>query len=204
MGTDRQRDLAKRARAGDNAAFQLLLLAQHKRIMGLIRKHLPASLSAIVDPADVMQDVLRAACARRDSFEPRGDDAAYRWLAEIAMNQIRNLVRAHETAKRGGGWTRLTEGDDESAVRPFLDQLASHRRTPSASAAAHELMLLTERLLAELPADQREVIERRYLAGQSVQDVAGAMGRSDAAVKMLCSRGLASLRQALLVATKGV
>ena len=49
-------------------------------------------------------------------------------------------------------------------------------------------------LLYELPDEQRRVIELRILAGLPVREVAVAMDKSEAAIKMLQQRALKNLR----------
>ena len=53
-------------------------------------------------------------------------------------------------------------------------------------------------LLADLPLEQRQVIEYRILAGLPVKEVANAMDKSEAAVKMLQQRALKNMREKLL------
>ncbi len=203
--TDRKRQLIDRAVAGDVAAFEQLFLAERRRLEGLIRGLLPQSLASIIEPADVMQDVFQHAFSNQSTFQPQGDDAVFQWLATIARNHVLNLIRAQTTAKRGRGWTRLRDGDsDEASVVSMLDQLAHYRRSPSASAAAHEMVILMESALERLPDDQRRAVELRYLAGKSVAEVAQGMDRSEAAIKMLCQRALSALRSALPLPADGV
>ena len=48
--------------------------------------------------------------------------------------------------------------------------------------------------LAQLPKDYREVIVMRHLQKASFEDIAQKMGRTSAAVRMLWSRAIASLK----------
>jgi RNA polymerase sigma-70 factor (ECF subfamily) len=51
------------------------------------------------------------------------------------------------------------------------------------------------RLVDELPADQRRVVAMRFAEEKSIREIAGALGRSEGAVKQLQFRGLQSLRE---------
>ena len=51
--------------------------------------------------------------------------------------------------------------------------------------------------LAKLPAKQREAVQRRYLEGESVSQVAAAMGVEPSTASRNVSAGVASLRAAL-------
>jgi RNA polymerase sigma-70 factor, ECF subfamily len=46
----------------------------------------------------------------------------------------------------------------------------------------------------KLPADQREVITKRFAGQKSIAEIAKEMGRSEGSVKQLQFRGLQSLR----------
>ena len=58
-----------------------------------------------------------------------------------------------------------------------------------------ETRVLLFQLLDRLPTDQRRVVEQRFGAGRSIQEVALALGRSEGAVKQLQHRALESLRR---------
>ena len=45
-----------------------------------------------------------------------------------------------------------------------------------------------------LPAEQREVVQRRYLEGQSLAEIAAATGSTKEAVRGLCYRARKNLR----------
>jgi len=50
------------------------------------------------------------------------------------------------------------------------------------------------RLVRELPADQRRVVEMRFTEGKTIREIAVGMGRSEGAVKQLQLRAVQSLR----------
>jgi RNA polymerase sigma-70 factor (ECF subfamily) len=51
------------------------------------------------------------------------------------------------------------------------------------------------RLVRELPADQRRVIEMRFTQEKTIREIAGELGRSEGAVKQLQFRALRGLRE---------
>jgi RNA polymerase sigma-70 factor (ECF subfamily) len=53
------------------------------------------------------------------------------------------------------------------------------------------------RMVAQLPTDQRRVIEMRFAEGKSIKEIAQELGRSDGAIKQLQFRGLETLRAKL-------
>ena len=55
-------------------------------------------------------------------------------------------------------------------------------------------VLAMQTALAGLPEDQREVLRRRYLLGQSFDQIAAATGRTRGAVRGLCYRARQNVR----------
>jgi RNA polymerase sigma-70 factor (ECF subfamily) len=177
--------------------LEALLESHAGLLLSYIERHLPALLQPAHQPVDVLQDVYFEAFRRLGEFEPRGDDAAYRWLVTIARHRMCRLLRRHRALKRGGGRrpAQFWIPDDDDSTVDLLSQLATHRRSPSASAAAHELIGVVERALGGLSEDHREVVRLRHLEGLSVRETAARMGRTEGAAEMLCARALAALRK---------
>jgi RNA polymerase sigma-70 factor, ECF subfamily len=166
------------------------------RLLTYVERHFPGVLQPAYQPMDVLQDVYFEAFRRLGEFVPDGEDAAYRWLVTIARHRMCQLLRRRRTLKRGGE-TRPAQPwlpTDDDSTADLLAQLATHRRSPSASAAAHELIQVVERSLEGLSQDYREVVRLRHLEGLSVRETALRMGRTERAIEMLCARALAALR----------
>lgn len=188
-------DLMRRAAAGDVDALGEMLLREAPRVLSFINKQIPALLRRTADPQDVLQEAYFDASRDFHRFTPDGDDSLFRWLCRIAMNRMVGLLRAQQRLKRGGGHRRLA--DDEDSVTQLLGQLAVYRRTPSASAAAHELVRAVEDAICRLPDQHREVIQLRHIEGLSVEETAARMRRAHDAIYWLTKRAMASLRHEL-------
>ncbi|MGC4895125.1 SigE family RNA polymerase sigma factor [Micromonospora sp. DT31] len=118
------------------------------------------------------------------------------WKRAVAADNLdgyvhRIMVRRHLDERRRG-WSKVLLGD----------------RVPELSAPADHGVEERDALvtaLRSLPKGQRAVVVLRFFADLSVEATAEAMGCSTGNVKSQCSRGLASLREALharhLVAT---
>ncbi len=123
---------------------------------------------------DLTSEVFHRALTGIERFEWRGVPLAA-WLLRIAANAIVN--RSQRAARerqmvRAGDPEPSTLEDVEQRVRLF-------------------------RLVDRLPADQRRVIVMRFGEDRSIADIAGALGRSEGAVKQLQLRGLQNLRERL-------
>jgi RNA polymerase sigma-70 factor (ECF subfamily) len=121
---------------------------------------------------DLTAEVFRKALDGLSGFEWRGAPFAA-WLLRIAANTLtdraRRALRALPNPPPGqpvvGGYDADAEGAELFG------------------------------LVAELPADQRRVVELRFAEERSIREVAAELGRSEGAVKQLQLRALQSLRR---------
>ena len=128
------------------------------------------------DAEDVTAEVFQDALANLARFEWRGVPFAA-WLYRIAGNAIAD--RWQRAAKEQGSAIADDPPDDSAAANP---EEVERRARLFAS-------------VAELPADQRRVIEMRFAEEKSIAEIAQALGRSAGAVKQLQLRGILALRE---------
>jgi RNA polymerase sigma-70 factor (ECF subfamily) len=76
----------------------------------------------------------------------------------------------------------------------MMEHLPGPVTSPSRQVARREAVRSMQAALADLPEDQREVLRRRYLLGQSLDQIAAATGRSRGAVRGLCYRARQQVR----------
>lgn len=126
---------------------------------------------------DLSSEVFRRALAAMPVFAWQGAPFAA-WLLRIAANL---LVDRSRQAMR-------------AASRESVAADAEDLRLVTVDAAALEQAELF-RLVAELPADQRRVVELRFAEDRSVREIAAALGRSEGAIKQLQLRALRTLRE---------
>jgi RNA polymerase sigma factor (sigma-70 family) len=178
------------------AEVEVLLLSEYDRLLALIRKHLPRGIKPPVEAIDVLQDTYFQAFRQVAQLNIADDTSVIRFLSTIARRRIAALIRRSRLAKRIGvsedSLPPGSRGDDP--VAGMLAALASHRRTPSRSAAAHEFMRAVEDSLSRLPDAQRTAVTMRYVEGSKPEEIARAMGRTVPAVHQLCNRGLNAIR----------
>jgi RNA polymerase sigma-70 factor, ECF subfamily len=124
------------------------------------------------DAEDLTADVFHKALANVQRFEWRGVPFAA-WLLRIAANAIAD-------------WTKRSarEGDVPDGGEPD--------EQPPVESTEHLAHLY--RLVDQLPADQRRVVEMRFAEDKSIREIAQELGRSEGAVKQLQFRALEKLR----------
>ncbi len=186
-----QDDVVRRAVGGDRAALDGLLAAYYPRLAAHVAPKLPDDLRGTLAVEDVLQEAYLHVFQAIGDAKADSGESFYAWLAAIVEHRMLDLIRAARAAKRGGGWTPL---DAQSASMVcMLEQVAVSTRTPSTSAAGRETVSAVQSALQSLPADYQEVLRLRHLEGRPVAEIAARMGRTEAAVQMLCQRALKQL-----------
>lgn len=189
-------DLIQQAIAGDRAALSHLLLVYYDEIHRHVSCRVSNDLQGLVNADDVLQQTFVRVAQSIARFEPRHSGAFRGWVKTIAENLLRDLEKRRRRERRaspGKGVGRHT-GADESSIAAFVDRLAGNVTTPGRGLQRHESIRCLRAALASLPEDQREVIERYYLQGQSLDEVAAAMDRTRDAIRGVCYRGRKNLR----------
>ena len=166
-GIDEQ--LLVEAAQRDPSRFAELYESNFERVYAYVARRVENREAA----EDVTADVFHQALANLRQFEWRGAPFIA-WLLGIA---------AHVLAAR---WRRHPE---EVAPVDALEEIGVEDGI--------EQRTMLGRLVEDLPADQRYVIVRRFVAQRSIRDIAEELGRSEGAVKQLQFRALQALRTQL-------
>lgn len=172
------------ARAGDRSALDALFARHRGRLLSWLRLALSPALARRVSAEDLLQETLLEATRKIASFEPRGPASFYAWLVAIGRFKIAEAQRALQAHKRARE-EELQREPENPATSPSLG--AMRRESAEALWAA----------LAELPPEQAEAIRLRYLEGLPLGEAAARLGRSEAALKALVTRGFARLADKL-------
>jgi RNA polymerase sigma-70 factor, ECF subfamily len=191
--------LLDQARAGDAAAVEQLL-AQHRdplrRVVGL---RLDPALARRVDASDIVQEALVEANRRLPEYLKQPAMPFHLWLRHLAHDRLIDAHRRHREAYRRSldrEQPLRTAAADESSAQ-LLAELIDPEHTPASAAIQQELQARLELALTTLDEADREVILMRHHEQLSNQDVAAALGLSEAAASMRHLRALRRLKEAL-------
>src|SRR5262249_36796688 len=149
------------------------------------------------DPSDLVQETLLNAHRHLDQYRGQGEAAMEAWLRRILMNLLVDALRAFGGDKRDVARERSLERalrESSARLEAFCTAASS---SPSQHAVRHEHLHRRAAALAELPEDQRTAVELHHFQDWSVAEVAGHLGRTEAAVAGLLRRGLKRLRELL-------
>jgi RNA polymerase sigma-70 factor (ECF subfamily) len=192
--TDDEANLIFKAVNGDGVALELLLYPYGRRLLGYVRARFPDELRGVMEPSDVLQDIWLRAVGSISGFHSDASDPVFRWLVGIARHVIADHLRYVRTAKRHDSHAASTGPDESDSVVRLLEELAVYQKTPSKSAANHELMIALDSAIERLPSDQARALRLRHLTGMKSKEIAELMNRTEGSISMLCNRALKNLR----------
>jgi RNA polymerase sigma-70 factor (ECF subfamily) len=171
--------LARQAAKRDARAFADLYRLYAPQVMRYVSHRVAGTQEA----EDLTNTVFEKAFAAIGRYEPSPAQFST-WLYTIAQNTIIDYYR-----KR-----RLPLVDDAEA---HLFGVSDPNEGPEDSLLADEHRRSLHRAVMRLTPEQRQVIGCRFFFNLSVHEVAGAMGKSEGAVKALQFRALRQLRRTL-------
>lgn len=168
-------ELVLRAKSGDQSAFAQI----YERYAPAIYRYIFFRVRDVELAEDIQADVFLRMLEGIGRYEDRGWPLSA-WLYRIAhdrtIDTIRRRTKRHVVPLES--WEGSCEGP-EHTVNTLLEHEELHQT------------------LNDLTAEQREVIQLRFMADMSVQEVATRLGRSEGAVKALQHRGIQSLARRL-------
>lgn len=126
----------------------------------------------------------------------------YKWLEAIAICRLKDQERALRRRKRDIARVVHDRADFTTSFPDLIDRIAGSDSTPSRRIGKDEAIAAVMSCLARLTNDQREVVRLRFLEGKSVAEVAGALGKTEANIHVLCHRGLKRLRELMVSITR--
>lgn len=174
-------EVLARIKGGDDTAWDELYRRYHDELLFVVRTKLGSRLRSVLESEDVLQSVALEAFQALPRFEHRGEGSLRRFLHTLVVNKIRDRADTWRAEKRDGS-VPLTD--------QVLEITPQSEIVPTYYDERYERL---ERVLATLPDDMREVLVLRKMEGHSSKEVAELVGKSDAAVRKLYSRGLARL-----------
>ncbi|MGZ5178956.1 MAG: RNA polymerase sigma factor [Ramlibacter sp.] len=183
--------LVSRVRAGDAAAFELLMRRHNRRLYRAARSLLRDAAEA----EDVVQEAYLAAYRSLEGF--RGDAALSTWLTRIVVNEC--MGRLRRQARRDNILPIVAgHGPHQEEGRDMADEpSAIDHETPDRLLARAEVRALLERRIDELPQDFRAVFVMRSVEELSVEETAQCLGIPEATVRSRHFRARSLLRESL-------
>ncbi|MGH8820919.1 MAG: RNA polymerase sigma factor RpoE [Rhodoferax sp.] len=159
--------LVERTVAGDQRAFELLVIKYQRRIERLIGR--------MVRDVDLVQDIAQETFIRayRALHQFRGEAQFYTWLYRIAVNTAKKSLL---DMKRNPVISENAFGapDDEDETSQAGHELTT-QETPETVLAAKEIAAVVNAAMQALPEDLRQAVTLREIEGLSYEEIADAM-----------------------------
>ena len=159
--------LVERTVAGDQKAFELLVVKYQRRIARLIGR--------MVRDVDLVEDIAQETFIRayRALAQFRGEAQFYTWLYRIAVNTAKKALGdlkrdplVSESALRG------RDDDDETSS---VENELTTSETPETVLAAKEIAATVNSAMEALPEELRQAVTLREIEGLSYEEIAEVM-----------------------------
>ncbi len=123
------------------------------------------------------------------------------WLRHMAKDRIIDAHRRHQEAARRSldrEQPNLAPAWNDASSVQLIARLVDQELTPATAAIQHELQQKLGQVLADLDEADREIILMRYYEQLPNQEIAAALGLSEAAASMRHLRALRRLKEAFV------
>ncbi|MBB2774831.1 UNVERIFIED_ORG: RNA polymerase sigma-70 factor (ECF subfamily) [Comamonas terrigena] len=165
--SDSDLQLVERTVAGDQRAYELLVIKYQRRIERLIAR-------MVRDP-DLVQDIAQETFLRayRALHQFRCEAQFYTWLYRIAVNTAKKaLVDMRRDPVVLESALHISDDEDET-FRPRHEPTTDE--TPETVLAAQEIAAAVNAAMEALPEDLRQAVTLREIEGLSYEEIAAAM-----------------------------
>ncbi len=158
--------LVERTVAGDQRAFELLVMKYQRRVQRLIGR--------MVRDVDLVEDIAQETFIRayKALHQFRGDAQFYTWLYRIAVNTAKKSLM---DLKRDPTISEsfFKKDDDDETNSPGKEPTSDE--TPESVFAAKEIATVVNAAIADLPQDLRQAVTLREIDGLSYEEISAVM-----------------------------
>jgi RNA polymerase sigma-70 factor (ECF subfamily) len=169
---DEDAELVARAKAGDNGAFDQLVIKHSPRLYGLVY-HMTSNHE---DTDDLLQDIFAKAYRSLKRF--RGKSSFYTWIYSIAVNMTLNFLKKRKRRQT------LSLDDVDSNIENDKDFIElTSKSDPVREAGIHELQKRLNVAMQKLSEDHRAVVTMYDIQGMHHKEISKILGVSEGTVR---------------------
>jgi RNA polymerase sigma-70 factor (ECF subfamily) len=185
MGLEQESELLARCRRGDAAAWDELFNLHYASAARFIFQL--AHDFTREDAEEICQEVFLSVIKNLESF--KGGSQFQTWLFRIAANKARDYRERRRAAKRGGGQTTLSLDAEDPENGLSLDPPTT-APGPDIQLMSAEQVAQVHRALEKLDEPCREIIELRYFADLSYDEISQSLDLNPKTVSSRLSKCL--------------
>ena len=181
-----EQELVERAKKGEEAAFEVLVTDNEKRIYNLCRRLTGNPEVA----AELTQEAFLNAWRGLSRFQ--GESSFSTWLYRLASNACIDFLRKE---KRRQNLSMTVSLDDEEEARQV--ELPDERYAPERELERTEVRQAVAAGLERLTPEHRQVLVMREINGLSYAEIGAVLGLEEGTVKSRIARARNALRKVL-------
>jgi RNA polymerase sigma-70 factor, ECF subfamily len=182
--------LVRQCMAGDQFAWQQLVVAQHRRIYAICYRF----TGSASDAEDLTQDVFLKLYRNLASFDTQ-KGSFQTWITTLARNLLVDHFRRTRLERATDSLDVSLSAEDDGPT--MADRLADPRPSQEAHAAGLELKVRIQQALAQLSPELREAVVLRDLEDMDYKEIAAVLRIPEGTVKSRISRGRGELARLL-------
>ena len=181
-----EQELVERAKKGEEAAVEVLVTDNEKRIYNLCRR----LTGNPEDAAELTQEAFLNAWRGLSRFQ--GESSFSTWLYRLASNACIDFLRKE---KRRQNLSMTVSLDDEEEARQV--ELPDERYAPERELERTEVRQAVAAGLERLTPEHRQVLVMREINGLSYAEIGAVLGLEEGTVKSRIARARNALRKVL-------
>jgi RNA polymerase sigma-70 factor, ECF subfamily len=178
----------RQALAGSDAALDTLYARFGPRLLSFIRLKMGRSLRARLESRDILQATFLKSFEHLDDFDGSNGRSLLGWMMRIAEHEIHDRADFHTRQQRDA------RREDDMGDHP---DIVARTRSALSRLILGEQAERVEHALASLTEPHRQVILLRSFEELSFPEIAGRLGKSEDASRMLFARAMTALTLAL-------
>ncbi|HEY7125873.1 MAG TPA: sigma-70 family RNA polymerase sigma factor [Ktedonobacterales bacterium] len=183
--------LIRKARRRDEEALATL----YQRALPVIYRYVLARLGRPDLVEDVVSEVFLVMVESITDLRAEHEAGFFAWMIQIAQGKISRAIRhLKRQATYHASFPGSPADEGQFLAEPMANDLLSD---PAALQEWRETLQELGLALGSLSAEQQVVVIGRFLAGQSIEDLARALGKQPGAVRALQFRALGALAERL-------
>jgi len=182
--------LIRQCMAGDQQAWQQLVVAQHRRIYAICYRF----TGSASDAEDLTQDVFLKLYRNLASFDTQ-KGSFQTWITTLARNLLVDHFRRTRLDRATDSLDASLSTEEDGPT--MAERLADPRASQESHAAGLELKVRIQQALAQLSPELREAVVLRDLEDMDYKDIAQVLRIPEGTVKSRISRGRGELARLL-------